>query len=101
MLELLDSFLDAFSEPFHDITWVRTEDSLLFDEFITVTFKDETFNMHFEGGDEKDDTKFEDPLELAEELFTHAFFIRMQIMKDNILEELEEVEEEKPKIKKR
>jgi dihydroneopterin aldolase len=102
MLEQLDTLLSIFSEHFTSVEWVRTKDSLIFDEIVTVTMEGDTFLVNYDGDDPEDETKYEDILELCKELFNFAAWIRLEMTADFIIEELEkEPEEVKPVAKEK
>ena len=87
MLEYLDNLFTIYGEEFTDISWVRTKDSILFDEAITITqISDE--KVLVEVGEVKEE--YDNFLQLAEDLFSMAADARIKACSEMIIEELEE-----------
>lgn len=98
MLEYLDNLFTVYGEDFTDIQWIRTKDSILFDDAVTITQLNEE-KVLVEVGEVKEE--YDNFLKLAEDLFSMAADARIKACSEMIIEELEEENDDTPNIRRR
>ena len=99
MLEYLDALFTQYGALFVDISWLRTKDSIIFDEEVKITQLDEQ-KVLVEVDEIKEE--YDNFLKLAEDLFSMAAEARIKCCSKMIIEELEkEEDDDTPNIHRR
>ena len=99
ILEYLDALFTQYGAFFVGISWLRTKDSIIFDEEVKITQLDEE-KVLVEVGEVKEE--YDNFLKLAEDLFSMAAEDRIKACSEMIIEELQEEEKnDTPNIHRR